>query len=118
MGRRALELTMARERPGKREIRLINMLSLIHTQLWKMLFGKPADQLQKCDAETQCASHSFQHITDKVRSNTGGRADGQPIYIDTKGLRRPKLRCLCCWHHRRCPPLRQFCKWRYKFEWN
>ena len=47
VGSRALELSIWRDRPGRRETRLLNMLTFIQTVVWKQLFGAPADDIQK-----------------------------------------------------------------------
>eukprot|EP00039_Didymoeca_costata_P018940 m.335596 g.335596 ORF g.335596 m.335596 type:complete len:184 (+) comp17635_c0_seq1:209-760(+) len=47
VGHRVLELLCLRERTPKREIKLNNMLLFIHTTVWKSLFGKQADLLEK-----------------------------------------------------------------------
>ncbi|OMJ16476.1 Transport protein particle subunit trs31 [Smittium culicis] len=38
---------MLREKTVKREIRVLNVLLFINTTVWKYLFGKPADSLEK-----------------------------------------------------------------------
>ncbi|PVU94117.1 hypothetical protein BB559_003087 [Furculomyces boomerangus] len=47
VGIRVYELTMLRERVIKRETRVINVLLYINSVVWKFLFGKPADSLEK-----------------------------------------------------------------------
>ena len=47
MGTRCIDLITHRERSGKRETRLVNVLSFIQTAVWRNLFGKPADSLEK-----------------------------------------------------------------------
>ncbi len=54
IGSRILELTFYREKGtslpctgGKREIKIINMLYFIQNQIWKSLFGRPADGLEQ-----------------------------------------------------------------------
>ncbi|KAJ3036162.1 TRAPP subunit trs31 [Rhizophlyctis rosea] len=47
VGIRMLELTVFRERNSRRDTRVLNVLSFIHTTVWKTLFGKPADSLEK-----------------------------------------------------------------------
>ena len=50
-GTRVLELMHWRAESGsknpKREIRLLPTLMAIHTQVWKAVFGKPADAIEK-----------------------------------------------------------------------
>ncbi|KAJ3416513.1 TRAPP subunit trs31 [Chytridiales sp. JEL 0842] len=54
VGIRLLELLVWREKNSKRETRVLGMLYLINTTLWKYLFGKAADSLQKStDAEDE-----------------------------------------------------------------
>lgn len=38
---------MYREKPSKRENRLLNLLIFINSKLWRMVFGKTADSLEK-----------------------------------------------------------------------
>ncbi|GAO46529.1 hypothetical protein G7K_0759-t1 [Saitoella complicata NRRL Y-17804] len=50
VGQRALELVTIRAAAGqhhRRETRVVNVLQFIQTQIWKALFNKPADDLQK-----------------------------------------------------------------------
>ncbi|TPX72696.1 hypothetical protein SpCBS45565_g00269 [Spizellomyces sp. 'palustris'] len=47
VGIRFLELIVFRERTGRRDTRLLNVLSFIHSTIWKTLFGKVADALEK-----------------------------------------------------------------------
>ncbi|TPX57216.1 hypothetical protein PhCBS80983_g03992 [Powellomyces hirtus] len=47
VGIRFLELIVFRDRIGRRDTRLLNVLSFIHSTVWKTLFGKPADALEK-----------------------------------------------------------------------
>ncbi|KAJ3009946.1 hypothetical protein HKX48_007663 [Thoreauomyces humboldtii] len=47
VGLRTLELIIFRDRPGRRDTRLLNVLTFIHSTVWKTLFGKPADALEK-----------------------------------------------------------------------
>ncbi|XP_047990288.1 trafficking protein particle complex subunit 5 isoform X1 [Leguminivora glycinivorella] len=46
VGARLLDLYFVRERGGKREIKLLNMLLFVKSTLWKVLFGKEADKLE------------------------------------------------------------------------
>lgn len=55
IGRRALELILAREKVSRRETRLLNMLNFIASTLWNFLYGKQADCLKKVrDSELEC----------------------------------------------------------------
>lgn len=47
VGQRILELIVWREKNSKRETRILGILQFIHTVVWKTLFGKPADSLEK-----------------------------------------------------------------------
>jgi len=47
VGQRLLELITYREKSSKREIKLVGILSFIHSTVWKVLFGKQADSLEK-----------------------------------------------------------------------
>ncbi|KAG9292079.1 hypothetical protein G9A89_017979 [Geosiphon pyriformis] len=47
VGTRLLELIVWREKNSKRETRVLGILSFINTTVWKTLFGKPADSLEK-----------------------------------------------------------------------
>ncbi|ORY95680.1 NO signaling/Golgi transport ligand-binding domain-containing protein [Syncephalastrum racemosum] len=47
VGTRALELLTWREKNAKRENRVLGVLYFIHSVVWKSLFGKQADSLEK-----------------------------------------------------------------------
>ncbi|KAJ3120644.1 TRAPP subunit trs31 [Nowakowskiella sp. JEL0407] len=47
VGIRTLELLWFREKQGKRETKVLQTLYFIHSNLWKYLFGKQADSLEK-----------------------------------------------------------------------
>ncbi|KAJ7525399.1 hypothetical protein O6H91_17G048800 [Diphasiastrum complanatum] len=47
VGLRMLELLCYREKGNKRETRLLGILSFVHSTVWKSLFGKVADSLEK-----------------------------------------------------------------------
>ncbi|KAF9903070.1 TRAPP subunit trs31 [Linnemannia zychae] len=47
VGIRALDLLVWRDKNSKRETRVLGMLYFIHTTVWKTLFGKQADSLEK-----------------------------------------------------------------------
>ncbi len=47
IGEKVLELTTFREKGFKRETKIVNMLQFIHNNLWKMLFNKTADGIQR-----------------------------------------------------------------------
>lgn len=55
VGIRFLELMVYRDRTGRRDTRLLNVLSFIHSTVWKTLFGKVADALEKgTENEDEC----------------------------------------------------------------
>lgn len=47
VGLRMLEVLVHREKANRRETRLLGILSFIHSTVWKSLFGKVADSLEK-----------------------------------------------------------------------
>jgi trafficking protein particle complex subunit 5 len=47
VGLRLFELACFREKLVKRETKIVSMLSFIHSTIWKCLFGKSADSLEK-----------------------------------------------------------------------
>ncbi|CAM8899023.1 unnamed protein product [Rhodiola kirilowii] len=47
VGARTLELLCHREKGNRRETRLLGILSFVHSTVWKVLFGKVADSLEK-----------------------------------------------------------------------
>lgn len=47
VGIRALEMITHREKANKKEIKLVSMLQFLTTTVWKSLFGKVADGLEK-----------------------------------------------------------------------
>ena len=60
VGQRVLELLVWREKNSKRETRILGILQFIHTTVWKTLFGKPADSLEKSrENEDECPFSSF-----------------------------------------------------------
>lgn len=46
VGSRLIDLYIVRERNSKRELKLINMLLMVKTTVWKCLFGKEAEKLE------------------------------------------------------------------------
>ena len=55
VGQRLLELISSRERVTKRETKIVNMLQYIQNVVWKHLFNKTADTLQKSmENEDEC----------------------------------------------------------------
>merc|ERR1712216_378563 len=47
VGVRMSELCFFREKNGKREIKVVGILSYIKDNIWKTMFGKPADSLER-----------------------------------------------------------------------
>uniref|UniRef100_A0A803QBF3 Trafficking protein particle complex subunit n=1 Tax=Cannabis sativa TaxID=3483 RepID=A0A803QBF3_CANSA len=47
VGARVLELLCHRDKGNRRDTRLLGILSFVHTTVWKVLFGKAADSLEK-----------------------------------------------------------------------
>ena len=59
-GQRMLELIVWREKNSKRETRILGILQFIHTQVWKTLFGKTADSLEKSrEHDDECIFSSY-----------------------------------------------------------
>lgn len=46
VGHRVTDLLVVREKGGKREIKLLNILLFIKSTVWKSLFGREADKLE------------------------------------------------------------------------
>lgn len=53
IGEKVLELCYCREKNFKREIKISNMLLFIHNNVWKMLFNKTADGLQRSSEDEE-----------------------------------------------------------------
>jgi len=47
VGVRLLEVLAYRERAGRRETRLLDILRFVHSTLWKYLFGRQAKDLEQ-----------------------------------------------------------------------
>ncbi|CAK8689639.1 trafficking protein particle complex subunit 5-like [Clavelina lepadiformis] len=47
VGSRLVDLLFVREKGGKREIKVLNILLFVKVNLWKALFGKEADKLEQ-----------------------------------------------------------------------
>eukprot|EP00698_Gefionella_okellyi_P011957 TRINITY_DN3190_c0_g1_i2.p1 TRINITY_DN3190_c0_g1~~TRINITY_DN3190_c0_g1_i2.p1 ORF type:complete len:126 (+),score=12.32 TRINITY_DN3190_c0_g1_i2:52-378(+) len=54
VGSRLLELHSFRDKAGKREVRIVPMLSFIATHVWKAIFGKTADIERSTENEDEC----------------------------------------------------------------
>lgn len=76
VGMRVLELCQYREKGSssacnnaKREIKIVNMLHFVNNQIWKTLFGRPADGLeQSVDDDDEYRILDRQPITNKFVS--------------------------------------------------
>lgn len=67
VGSRVLELLAWREKVAKREIKVINVLYFIHSTVWKSLFGKPADSLEKStENEDECRFSPWMKLNEAV----------------------------------------------------
>ncbi len=49
VGARILDLLFVRERASRRETKLLNVLLMVKSTLWKALFGKEADKLERAN---------------------------------------------------------------------
>lgn len=49
VGARMVDLVFVRDRAGKRETKLLNVLLMIKSTMWKALFGKEADKLERAN---------------------------------------------------------------------
>lgn len=47
VGVRLLEILTYRERAGRRETRLLDMLRFVHSTVWKYMFGRTASDLEQ-----------------------------------------------------------------------
>jgi hypothetical protein len=64
IGLRVIELVCCRERLTKRETRLVNMLQFVCNQVWKYLFNKAADNLERStENEDEYMIHEHSPIT-------------------------------------------------------
>lgn len=54
MGTRYAELSLFRDKKALRETKIVGMLQYISTSVWKSLFNRNADSLEKAQKETQC----------------------------------------------------------------
>ena len=55
VGVRMSELCFFREKNAKREIKVVGILSYIKDNIWKSMFGKPADSLERAtDKQDEC----------------------------------------------------------------
>lgn len=54
IGWRLLPLVALRERPNKREVRLLPLLTFISTSCWKYLFNRSGELFKSTDSEEAC----------------------------------------------------------------
>lgn len=71
IGTRVLEMLIWRNentsKTPKREIRLLPVLLMVQSQVWKAIFGKPADGLEKSSANVdECLSPSVENKTKQL----------------------------------------------------
>lgn len=60
VGIRMLELLTWREKNAKRETKVLGVLYFIHSVVWKALFGKQADSLEKStENEDECKQNDI-----------------------------------------------------------
>lgn len=58
IGHRFLELSFAREKAGKRELKIINLITYVSANLWKTLFGRKADGVEKSKERDNCCKRT------------------------------------------------------------
>lgn len=69
IGRRTLDLIVAREKIARRETRLLNILNFIALPLWSFLYGKQADSLKKVrDSELEYYIEEAEPLVNKYIS--------------------------------------------------
>lgn len=62
IGQRVIELIGGRDRVTKRETRLVNMLQYVSNVVWKFLFNKVADNLERStENEDECKLNAAMH---------------------------------------------------------
>mmetsp|Transcript_27260 Transcript_27260/g.35756 ORF Transcript_27260/g.35756 Transcript_27260/m.35756 type:complete len:189 (+) Transcript_27260:96-662(+) len=69
VGLRVLELVTYREKQNRRRTRLLQTLQFISTNVWKYLFGKQADSLERSrENEDEYMIHEFEPLTNEFVS--------------------------------------------------
>ena len=88
VGLRMSELCFFREKNAKREVKIVGILSYIKDNVWKTMFGKAADSLERAtDKQDECEQRP-QHL----------QSLPTPAYAFAPGTR-------CAWHVQRvCQP--------------
>ena len=78
VGVRMLELLVWREKNLRRETRIVGILSFIHTTVFRALFGKPADSLERSnEREDECMLwRAFGRAGDAGGAGQGGGGEG------------------------------------------
>lgn len=69
VGMRTLEMMVWRteslSKAPKREVRFLPALMMIHTQVWKAVFGRPADALEKSmESPDECEFSLFVYLSE------------------------------------------------------
>ena len=69
VGERLLDLIVLRERPYRRDTKMVQMLQFVSGTVWKVLFGKPADALEKsAENEDEYHIHESMPVTNRFVS--------------------------------------------------
>ena len=90
VGVRMLELLVHREKAGKRENRILGILSFLHTNVWKNLFGKTADSLERgTSVSTLCPPPSLFWRSPSREQDSDPRLDASHIFSRRRLKRRP-----------------------------
>lgn len=90
IGTKILELITFREKTMKRETTVIGILSFISYTVWKILFGKNADSLEKStEPNDDCTCNYLFHSTNYDRYDTRKCTD--IIYLNTSPFQRITL---------------------------
>ncbi len=108
VGARILDLLFVRERASRRETKLLNVLLMVKSTLWRALFGKEADKLERANdddktyyiIEREPLVNRFISVPkDKVcyRKKTGGKLLHEILMLFSLCLGQSKL----CFFHRR-----------------
>ncbi|KVH99665.1 NO signaling/Golgi transport ligand-binding domain-containing protein [Cynara cardunculus var. scolymus] len=93
VGARVLELLCHREKGNRRETRLLGILSFIHSTVWKVLFGKVADSLEKGTEHEDEYMISEKELLG-VLDNAGFPAVVTAHFVPVEGQQRPRTTIL------------------------
>ena len=105
IGLRVLELLSHREKASRKEKNLIAMLQFIHGTVWKSLFGKQSDGLEKSTEKDDECAFSFSRLdTDCAaiclcRLHFRQGSDHEQIHFGAERSRAFELRRFHRWHH-------------------